>query len=168
MGALRSNRGRANLPILFMLVGIPGSGKSTWAQKYINNLPSNEWVIASSDSIIEELAKVKGTTYTEEFKINAKYGIQECIKSVQQAISLEKNIIWDQTNLTKKSRAAKLALFPESYSKYYYRFETPEPEELEKRLASRPDKFIPQHVIESMISSLEEPSLEEGFLGYIV
>jgi tRNA uridine 5-carbamoylmethylation protein Kti12 len=42
-------------------------------------------------------------------------------------------------------------------------FPTPEPEELARRLASRPGKTIPPEVIERMIEDWEEPDLSEGF-----
>jgi gluconate kinase len=42
-------------------------------------------------------------------------------------------------------------------------FRTPEPEELARRLASRPGKNIPDHVMRSMIDNFEMPTLDEGF-----
>ena len=42
-------------------------------------------------------------------------------------------------------------------------FKTPEPEELARRLASRPGKNIPAHVMRSMIDNFEMPTLDEGF-----
>jgi hypothetical protein len=42
-------------------------------------------------------------------------------------------------------------------------FKTPEVEELAKRLASRPGKEIPDHVVQDMITGFEMPNLSEGF-----
>jgi gluconate kinase len=42
-------------------------------------------------------------------------------------------------------------------------FKTPEADELARRLASRPGKSIPDHVVRSMIDNFEMPSLDEGF-----
>jgi gluconate kinase len=42
-------------------------------------------------------------------------------------------------------------------------FRTPEPEEHSRRLASRPGKVIPDHVLQSMVSTFEIPTEEEGF-----
>jgi len=39
----------------------------------------------------------------------------------------------------------------------------PEPDELKRRLASRPGKVIPDDVVQQMIDNWEEPTLEEGF-----
>jgi tRNA uridine 5-carbamoylmethylation protein Kti12 len=49
------------------------------------------------------------------------------------------------------------------YSAIAVVFATPEPDELARRLASRPGKTIPPEVIERMIENWEEPTLDEGF-----
>lgn len=42
-------------------------------------------------------------------------------------------------------------------------FATPEKDELERRLASRPGKNIPAHVMQSMINGFDKPTEDEGF-----
>jgi tRNA uridine 5-carbamoylmethylation protein Kti12 len=42
-------------------------------------------------------------------------------------------------------------------------FKTPNEIELARRLASRPGKNIPDHVIRDMIDNYEAPTREEGF-----
>jgi gluconate kinase len=42
-------------------------------------------------------------------------------------------------------------------------FKTPDPEELDRRLNSRPGKHIPKHVMKSMLENWDEPSEDEGF-----
>jgi gluconate kinase len=42
-------------------------------------------------------------------------------------------------------------------------FQTPEQDELKRRLKSRPGKVIPKRVVETMIELWEEPTEEEGF-----
>ena len=42
-------------------------------------------------------------------------------------------------------------------------FKTPEPAELARRLASRPGKTIPDHVMLSMLQNYKDPTEEEGF-----
>ena len=72
------------------------------------------------------------------------------------------NIIWDQTNLNIKSRNKKLQLL-DGYYKIAIVFAQPSNYELQRRLESRPGKNIPFYIINSMIDSYEEPTLEEGF-----
>lgn len=42
------------MPKFIMMVGLPGSGKSTWAKEYVKT-SENETVILSSDAVREEL-----------------------------------------------------------------------------------------------------------------
>jgi predicted kinase len=70
--------------------------------------------------------------------------------------------VWDQTNTSRKSRAKKLLQLSE-YNKIAVFFETPPDVVLDKRLASRPGKEIPDYVMRTMKENLEYPTLEEGF-----
>jgi gluconate kinase len=76
---------------------------------------------------------------------------------------MDRDIIWDQTSTTLKSRARKFAMLPD-YEHIAVVFKTPEHKELMRRLFSRPGKEIPEHVIASMIASWDEPTLDEGFM----
>ena len=156
------------MPNCFMLIGIPGSGKSTWARNYLKSVPHQQWVLVSSDDFIEIAAMQSGKTYTEVFSEHADEAQRSCYDLVQKSASVGMNIIWDQTNLSKKVRKHRLNMLPAYYQKYFYLFPTPEPEELARRLASRPDKFIPKHIIENMIKNFEPPVIgQEGFIGQI-
>ena len=84
------------------------------------------------------------------------------VKEIVAAREMKRDIIWDQTSTTVKSRAKKFAMLPD-YDHIAIVFKTPEHKELMRRLMSRPGKEIPDHVIASMIASWEDPTLEEGF-----
>lgn len=124
-------------------------------------------VIASTDQYIEEFAKSSGKTYNEVFK--------ECIaeaekfmrNDVQNAIAAGHDIVWDQTNVSKVSRNKKLRMIPDHYEKIAVVFPVPDEDELQRRLASRPGKTIPSHVMSSMIANYQMPTLEEGFTEII-
>jgi len=81
---------------------------------------------------------------------------------VVQAREAGKDIIWDQTSTTVKSRTRKFNMLPD-YEHIAVVFETPPRPELKRRLDNRPGKEIPDVVIEGMISSFEMPSEQEGF-----
>jgi predicted kinase len=83
-------------------------------------------------------------------------------EEVVEAREAGKDIIWDQTSTTVKSRARKFNMLPD-YEHIAVVFKTPEHKELMRRLMSRPGKTIPDHVVASMIASWEEPTVEEGF-----
>jgi len=141
-----------------MLIGLPGTGKSTWFNRY-----PNETGVAyiSSDAIIERVAAEQGKTYSEVFKDAVKVAEKEMYEQVKVAVEAKQDIVWDQTNLNKSTRAKKLAMIPDEYRKIAVFFDLTE--DHEQRLASRPGKTIPPHIIQSMKNNVEKPDLDEGF-----
>jgi predicted kinase len=144
------------MPTLYMLVGVPGSGKTTWIK---NN--KHDAVVLSTDNYIERAAEKHGKTYSEVFQDTIGYATEQMEKDLLQAVRNERDIIWDQTNLTAKARKSKLSRVPKSYKKVGVYFSVPQ--DLRDRLASRPGKTIPEPVILSMINQLQPPTKEEGF-----
>lgn len=147
------------MPKLYMLIGVPGSGKTTW-------IANQEWakdcVHISTDKIVEKYAEMQGKTYTEVFKDFMPMAVDLMTQEVLLAKSQNKDIIWDQTSTTKISRLKKFKMLP-NYEHIAVVFPTPDREELDRRLASRPGKIIPSSVVDEMIANWEEPTTEEGF-----
>jgi len=149
------------MPVYIMLVGIPGSGKSSWVAK--QNFDWNKTRIISTDNIIDRKAQEMGKTYSDVFSDSIKDATQQMNRDLKMAIANGDDIIHDQTNLTAKSRAAKLSQIPANYRKIAVYFATPNEKELQRRLSSRPGKTIPSHVVSSMIAQLQPPTRAEGF-----
>jgi gluconate kinase len=82
--------------------------------------------------------------------------------AVNGAKSIGKDIVWDQTSTTVKSRIRKFNMLPD-HEHIAVVFKTPDADELARRLASRPGKVIPENVIQDMIAGFEMPTEEEGF-----
>lgn len=147
------------MPKCYQLVGVPASGKTTWVN-------DQEWSIScayiSTDKWIEIFAKELGSTYSKVFTDFMPVAVECMAKEVVNARSMSRDIIWDQTSTTVKSRLKKFNMLPD-YEHIAVVFETPSRFELKRRLDSRPGKEIPQVVIEGMITSFEMPTLEEGF-----
>jgi predicted kinase len=146
-------------PRLYVLVGVPGSGKSTWVAK---QAWAKDCAYVSTDKWVEDAAKLAGKTYSEIFDSFMNQAVQMMVKDVIDAREDGKDIIWDQTSTTVKSRKRKFMMLP-NYHAIAVVFKTPEKEELAKRLASRPGKEIPDHVVKSMIDGFEMPTEAEGF-----
>jgi predicted kinase len=144
---------------IYMLVGVPSSGKSTWAS---NQIWAKNCVYLSSDKFIDDYAESVNKTYNEVFDEYVKTATQLLTKKAITTNVAETDAIWDQTNLTVKSRASKLKLFP-CYKKIAVVFATPDSHELARRLASRPGKSISDAVMASMTSIFQMPTTEEGF-----
>ena len=146
------------MPTLYMLVGVPASGKTTWTK---NNRGSA--LVASSDDYIEQQAEKLGSTYSDVFDKFIKAANTHAIETARKAFSNKVDLIWDQTNLTKTGRRNKLKMVPKDYKKVAVFFPVPHTDVLKKRLVSRPGKNIPDYVMSSMIKTIEKPSKEEGF-----
>jgi predicted kinase len=152
-----------------MLVGLPTSGKSTFVNEWYNNaIATNnrsviDTIILSTDYYIDYYAKQQNKTYNEVFSEYVKEAHRQMDISLSLAIENNKNIIWDQTNLSVKSRRSKLAKIPDTYTKRAAYFPITLEEAL-RRNQTRPGKVIPEYVIESMHKTIEPPTLEEGFV----
>ena len=147
------------MPKVYMLIGVPGSGKSTWIgnQDWMKDMP-----VVSSDRFIDQHAEKEGKTYNEVFDEYIKIASKLMDNQARVCHANNLDFIWDQTNTSVKSRKGKLAILP-GYEAIAIVFRTPEKEEHDRRLASRPGKHIPKNVLESMIANLQEPTEEEGF-----
>lgn len=143
----------------YQLIGVPGSGKSTWVK---NQDWAKDCVVVSTDEFVEDYAKEVGSTYNEVFEDYMPTAVKLMTEKVERAREAGKDIIWDQTSMSIKSRKRKFQMLRD-YEHIAVLFKTPEPVELERRLNSRPGKNIPDHVMKSMIKSFDIPTVEEGF-----
>ena len=93
-----------NRPTLILLVGIPGSGKTTYAEKYIKEHPNT--IHLSSDLIRKELWGSEATQgdNNEVFSLMQSRAIE--------ALNNGQSVIYDATNITRKDRSYIIALCP--------------------------------------------------------
>jgi predicted kinase len=143
----------------YQLIGVPGSGKTTWIKDQVWALGLT---IVSTDAFVEDYAKQQGKTYSEVFDEYMPTAVDLMSKVVVHAREHGHDVIWDQTSTTVKSRRRKFNMLP-NYEHVAVVFKTPNKEELDRRLASRPGKNIPDHVMRSMIEGFEMPTEDEGF-----
>ena len=147
------------MPKLYMLIGVPCSGKSSWHsdQAWLQHA-----AYISTDIYVEEYTKNMGKTYSEVFQEVMPECVDYMARDVVHAREAGRDIVWDQTSTTRASRAKKFNMLPE-YHAIAVVFRTPSRDELDVRLSGRPGKHIPKKVIDNMIQNWEEPTLEEGF-----
>jgi len=154
-------------PLCIMLVGIPGSGKSYFNQyslyEMFPQLSHDNTVFVSTDKYIEQYATQHNKTYNEVFQEQIKPATKNMYDMVEDAVNNNKNISWDQTNTSVKTRSFKIKAVPDTYEKIAVMFMTPEDKEHARRLASRPGKNIPDEIMANMKAQLEIPTEKEGF-----
>jgi predicted kinase len=140
-----------------VLVGLPASGKTTY-----RNGECAGYAVVSSDDFIDMMAKNDGITYNESFTKYAKSATASLTSQLDEAICSGKDIVWDQTNMTRKKRVSILEKVPKGYTKTCVVILCDE-EVLKNRLYNRSVKNIPITVVDNMKKSFEYPDSSEGF-----
>jgi tRNA uridine 5-carbamoylmethylation protein Kti12 len=153
-------------PTVYIMVGLPGSGKSTLVDNVLRDVSERVFVY-STDKLIEEWATAQGWTYDFAFSKYIKKATAEMNSRLRSAIETDQDVIWDQTNMGARKRQTILSNFPKHYRRECRVIEPPigdsQIEDWLWRLKNRPGKTIPDHIIESMRDSYVEPALSEGF-----
>lgn len=140
-------------PTLTVLVGLPGSGKSTYAKQKIEDNPTTVWL--SSDSIREKL-----------------YGDASCQKDPAKVFEIMQeealnaldsgfDVIYDATSITRKSRAAIMDKVPKHVRKECVIVWAPIEVCIERDEAR--DRTVGPEVIDKMLRRFEAPFYDEGF-----
>lgn len=147
------------MPKCIQLVGVPGSGKTTWIDSL--NLRNN-FTIISTDIHVENHAKFVGKSYSEVFASYMPTAVNLMTFDVINARESNKDIIWDQTSTTIISRVRKFSMLP-GYEHIAVVFKTPDTLELRRRLNERKDRNTPWDVVQEMIDNFQYPTRDEGF-----
>lgn len=150
---------------MIILVGPPASGKSTWRTKFLAG-QTDQWVIASTDDLVDAWAAERGLTYNEAHPLAPWGQFNKTFKyAVRNALNAGKNIIIDRTSMSAKNRKDYFKDLPEGYEVEAYVFVVDQVE-LERRMKDRFErtgKSVPLIALRSMNKRYEAPSLEEGF-----
>jgi predicted kinase len=142
------------MPVLYLLIGMPCSGKSTWAS-------SRKEFVLSSDRYIEEYASQKSKTYNEVFSSYISKATSLMWDDMYKAQGEGRDIIWDQTNLTIESRKSKLNALS-NYKKVALVFSVAD-DIADRRHLQRIGKTIPRSILLRMKQTYQPPSISEGF-----
>ena len=139
---------------MILLIGLPGSGKSTWAERFAAN--RNYTVIVSSDKIREEL-------YGNEATQGDNNKIFSLVRErAEEALKDCKDVIIDATNMTIKDRSAYFDI-AKTYDTTVTGILFDIPVEECKLRNSKRDRVVPDFVYDKMMKRYEHPQLSEGF-----
>lgn len=141
-----------NRPSLILLVGIPGSGKTTYAKNYIKQ--NSNIVHLNSDAIRRELygdENIQGNP-VDVFTLMQKRAIE--------ALNNGRDVIYDATNITRKDRAGIIAACPK-FAKIECHIIWAPIETCIERDAAR-DRTVGKEVIDRMLKRFQAPYYDEG------
>ncbi|XP_043694287.1 heterogeneous nuclear ribonucleoprotein U-like protein 1 isoform X2 [Telopea speciosissima] len=150
---------------VLMMVGLPASGKTTWAEKWVKEHPEKCYVVLGTNLALEQM-KVPGLlrkqNYGERFErlMDRATGIFNTLLS--RAAKTPRNYILDQTNVYKSARKRKLKPFV-----YYRKIAVvifPRSEELKFRAEKRAKemgKEVPAEAVNEMLANYVLPMSKE-------
>jgi predicted kinase len=150
----------ARLPRLYVLVGLPGSGKTTYARRRLPN--------AIRISLDDLRLMMSGRTYDERYEPAVAAAGNAALKAVlANAAAWGMDVVFDATNVSRAWRARSLeAAAGQSVVPVAVFF--PCPLEVALRRNRRRRYPVPDDVIRRFHDNLEEPSREEGFAEVLV
>lgn len=136
-----------------MLVGLPASGKSTFAKEVIEG--RDDIVYLSSDEIRKEI-------YGDENIQDNPARIFKLMEGrTKQAFKDGKHVIYDATNVSRKRRRGLLQQLPKNIHKTAVYFATDF--NVVKNQNSSRERVVPQEVIDKMYKTLQVPIYSEGW-----
>jgi len=154
---------------IYMFVGLPNSGKTTYIQNKILTENNNLVLISRDDILVEYGKKTLGENkdYTEIFKTltNAQQDEINKIfnKKLEQAQKENKDIVIDMTLLTKKARAKLFKNIHRDYKIDIYNVIAPMDDIIKRNQKRKIEngKFVPVEIIIKMAQSYENPEKNE-------
>ncbi len=143
---------------LYIMIGCPGSGKSTWADKMISDNPDTEW-------ISRDMIRFLLVDENEPYFLKEKEVFKEFIKEINNGLSLGRNVIADATHINPNSRTKLFKALNIDKTKtrvIAVVMRTPLKECIRRNeLRKGTRSYVPEDVVRRMYSNLQTPSFDE-------
>lgn len=150
---------------VIMMVGLPGSGKTTWVNKQVDENPDKKYNVLGTNSIMEKM-KIMGVARKRDVGGYSKLmdKAAKCLHRLfELAPSKKRNYILDQTNVYLSAQKKKMRPFEEFNRKAIVCI--PTQEDLKKRTEDRKKEGIelPENAVSDMKMSFTLPKVGEFF-----
>lgn len=143
---------------LYLLMGAPGSGKSSWIDNHCN--------LFEAKHISRDKIRFSMVSEDEEYFSKERDVYDEFIREIDEALDNGFDVYADATHLNKASRYKTLkSINPKTIPEINVIWIKTPLEECIKRNKNRIDtrSFVPKSVIRRMHHQIEKPEFEEGF-----
>ena len=141
---------------LYITVGLPGSGKSTYAKNFIKD---KEIEYLSSDS----LRAVYGKDETDQSVTSIVFG--HIKRKVDEFLKDGKNVLVDATSVNRKERSDYIKTAKKYDAKVVaivFKMDRQGLIDRNKKRGEQGGRVVPDFVIDKMLNKFEEPSYDEG------
>jgi predicted kinase len=144
---------RMNGPLLILLIGLPGSGKSTWTRQNASGA-----IVVSQDDLIDAI-----TPLGFEYSARPIYAAAEEVIA-RAALQAGRTVIVDRTNRTAALRARWIAIGREAQCKIVAIVMSTDVETCRIRNRARSgQRRVSEERMDRMIAVFQHPTLDEGF-----
>ena len=144
---------------LFIMMGVPGSGKSTWLR---NNIKDDNSIIVSRDEIRFSLLQDGDDYFEHEGEVYSRF-----IDQINAGLSNLKDVWVDQTTLNRKARTKLLnaiQIEPKEINIVY--MERPLEQALEWNARRSGRRLVPEETIKNMYNSIQLPTEKENINNF--
>ena len=150
---------------VLMMIGLPGAGKTFWAENYRQSYPSKCYNILGTNNLIDRM-KVEGLPRSKNYHGRWEVLIDKCTDCFNSLLEIaskrKRNYILDQTNVFPTARARKLKAFQDMCCKAIV--VVPTDAEFQRRCTNRTYEFgkeIPESAILNMKANFVLPEYAE-------
>ncbi|KAH6776051.1 hypothetical protein C2S52_013612 [Perilla frutescens var. hirtella] len=146
---------------VIMMVGLPASGKSTWAEKWVNEHPEKRYILLGTNLVLGQMkvpSLLRKHNYNERFSCLMDRATKIFNALLSRASTIRRSFIIDQTNVFQSARKRKLKPF--AYYKKIAAVVFPTAEELKSRAEKRfkeMGKEVPADAVNQMIANFTLP-----------
>ena len=150
---------------VLMMIGLPGAGKTFWAEKYSRANTDKSYNILGTNNLIDRM-KVMGLPRSQNYHGRWELLIDKCTECFNTLLKIaakrNRNYILDQTNVFPTARIRKIKDFQDMCCKAIV--VVPTDQEFQRRCAIRTQEFgkeIPESAVVNMKANFVLPEYEE-------